>query len=58
MACWLVKSRSNAEYVVRVGDCSREHAESVLRDLTEHPQTPSDLELHRETALTRLRARF
>ena len=47
MANYQIRSKSVSTYRVLVKNCSREHAESVLKDLTEDGRTPSDLVLRR-----------
>lgn len=45
MSNWTIRSLSEPKYVVTVGNATREHAETVLKDLIENAWTPSDLVL-------------
>lgn len=40
-----LRSRGEPRYVVRLADCSPEHAKTVLEDVTKADGCPNDLEL-------------
>ena len=48
MATYQIRSKSVKKYRVTVGNCSKAHAQSVLRSLIAHPGVPSDLVLRRK----------
>lgn len=48
MATYQIQSKSNKAYRVLVANCSKEHAQSVLKNLIEDKETPNDLRLGRK----------
>lgn len=44
---WVIHSRSNPKYEVRLGSCDREHAQSVVEQLSGEDGQPDDLVLRK-----------
>lgn len=46
MKNWQITSRGEPRFVVRIANCSQEHAESVFALVKNSPGCPDDLDLH------------